>query len=312
MKISYGKIKKIIQEEIGDLSFSDRMKVNFALRTFEPKDQKKIVNFLNNTLGITADEFDAIQNDDQAVAAITRAYNQYKNDGDVDGMISDLTSSLSEYVDDAVVINEQTGPASGIASVVQSLMMGGVLDGPWKGYMNTRFGQLAFLPASYVLDLDTIITDDTSPSSKLRDFENNWTISTLVPYVVEASGPTAYAASDSAFPYEKHPEHGVYMLPPAWTLAAKALVEKAGSISDYLNHLHRSLESVAQEIENARSAGNEEEERALQQEMSNIVKDLKDQAVEEGFSRSNEDVALLFRSVKTAKNIASNIEEHLV
>jgi len=307
MKISYGKIKKIIQEEIGDLGFSDRMKVNFALRTFEPKDQKKIVNFLNNTLGITADEFDAIQGDSQAVSAITQAYNQYKNDGDIDSMISNLTSSLSEYVDDAVVINEQSEDSG-----EQDLMMSGVLDGPWKGYMSTRFGQLAFLPAGYVLDLDTIITDDTSPANKLRDFENNWSISTLVPYVVEASGPTAYAASDSAFPYEKHPEYGAYMLPPSWTLAAKALVDKADSIADYLNNLHRNLESVAQEIENARLGGNEEEERALQQEMSNIVRDLKNQAVEEGYSRSNEDVALLFRSVKTAKNIASNIEEHLV
>ena len=52
--------------------------------------------------------------------------------------------------------------------------------------------------------------------------------------------------------------------------------------------------------------------KSIQHGTINIVRDLKNQAVEEGYSRSNEDVALLFRSVKTAKNIASNIEEHLV
>ena len=108
MKITRRQIRKLIREYTGneptnnegidDLDWSDKGKVAIALSSLAPDHRKVVENFLNNTLNITAEEFNKIEADDELIGDIEDAVGVYRDDNDIGSLIDQMKVLLSEYI----------------------------------------------------------------------------------------------------------------------------------------------------------------------------------------------------------------------
>jgi selenocysteine lyase/cysteine desulfurase len=98
MKLTRKYLRKLINEAIEDLGRYDQSKVAMALATLPGHHQEMVKLFLNDTLEITADEFNAIEADEELMAEIEMAVKVYREDNDIDNLISALSEILADYV----------------------------------------------------------------------------------------------------------------------------------------------------------------------------------------------------------------------
>lgn len=98
MKLTRKQLRKLINEAIEDLGRYDQSKVYVALATLPGHHQEKVKSFLNDTLAITAAEFNEIEDNEELIAEIELAVEVYRENNDIDNLISALNDILIEYV----------------------------------------------------------------------------------------------------------------------------------------------------------------------------------------------------------------------
>ena len=94
MKITRNQLRSLIKEAISDLDYFDQGKVFAALKAIPAAHRKKVENFLNNTLKITADRFNKIEDDESITSKIKTFVKEYKADSNIDNLINNLKDLL--------------------------------------------------------------------------------------------------------------------------------------------------------------------------------------------------------------------------
>jgi hypothetical protein len=122
---------------------------------------------------------------------------------------------LRQIINEEVMRSSDTGDTGEPADRMREITdMGWV---PW--------GSFAILPYDEVASLSVLPLRGNTPEEKLEDYRG-WRLSELIPHTVgkDAGGVQAYGPSTAI--WNKHPEIEKPMLPPQWTLAMVALIEK--------------------------------------------------------------------------------------
>ena len=161
---------------------------------------------------------------------------------------------LQEIIREEITRSSDTGDTGEPADRIREITdMGWV---PW--------GSFAILPFDEVTSLEVLPLGGNTPKEKLEDYRG-WRISELIPHTVGKYAGNVQAYGPTKAIWNKHPEIKRPMLPPQWTLAMVALIEKIDEAS-VLGEEKREKYAKSQGI-----SGGTEELEAIIEELSREV-----------------------------------------
>jgi hypothetical protein len=91
------------------------------------------------------------------------------------------------------------------------------------------WGSFAILPYDQVMSLRELPLRGSTPQEKLEDYRG-WRLSELIPHTIGEDAGNVQAYGSSLSIWNKHPEIKKPMLPPQWTLAMTAMIEKVDAV----------------------------------------------------------------------------------
>ena len=126
---------------------------------------------------------------------------------------------LQQIIREEIARSSDTGDTGDPADRVRE-----ITDMGWVSW-----GSFAILPYDQVMSLRELPLRGSTPQEKLEDYRG-WRLSELIPHTIgeDAGNVQAYGSSSSI--WNKHPEIKKPMLPPQWTLAMTAMIEKVDAV----------------------------------------------------------------------------------